>query len=99
MSLIAGNAEFKEIVQEGDLTALLLDVAELALCRLTNPELSEIISAQPSGSGQLQAALGALQAALMLSDTNPRLSLETCCDLMMLFIDVNQVSTAKLLPQ
>lgn len=81
------------MVQEGDLTALLLDVSELALCRLNRPELSEAISAQSSpGPGQLQAALRALQAVLKLSDSARPLSLDTCCDLMLLFIDVSQVS-------
>ncbi|KAL3149121.1 hypothetical protein ABBQ32_001960 [Trebouxia sp. C0010 RCD-2024] len=88
----AGNAEVQEVVQEGDLTALLLDVAELALCRLNRPELAAAISAQSSpGPGQLQAALGALQAVLKLSDATRPLSLDTCCDLMLLFIDISQV--------
>ena len=81
-----------EVLQEADLTSLLLDVSELALCQLANPELSEAISGRPLGPGQLQAALSALQAALVLQDSARPLSLETCCDLMLLCIDVSQVS-------
>ena len=88
----AGDAELAEVVQETGLTALLLDVSHLALCSWTTPDLSDAISAQPSGPGQLQAALSALQAGLMLNDSAPPLSVETCCDLMMLFIYVSQVS-------
>ena len=92
----AGNAELLEVVREGDLVALLLDVSELALCRLNRPELADAISAQSSpGPEQLQAALSALQAVLKLSDSARPLSLDTCCDLMLLFIDVSQVSEAR----
>ena len=80
-------------MQEGDLTELLLDVCELALCSLNRPELSEAILAQSApGSGQLQAVLSALQAVLRLNDPARPLSLDVCCDLMLLFIDVSQVS-------
>ena len=88
-----GNGELVEVVQEGDLTALLLDVCDLALCRLNRPELSEAISTQATpGSGQLQAALSALQAVLKLTHSAPPLSLDICCNLMLLFIDISQVS-------
>ena len=81
------------MVQEGDLTELLLDVCELALCRLNRPELGEVILAKSAaGSGQLQAALSALQAMLKLSNSAQPLSLDTCCDLMLLFMDISQVS-------
>ena len=80
-------------MQEGALTALLLDVCELALCRLNRPELSEAILTQAApGSRQLQAALSALQAVLKLTNSAWPLSLNICCDLMLLFIDVSQVS-------
>ena len=95
-----GKPELIEVVQEGDLTALLLDVSELALCRLNRPELGEAILAQSSpGSGQLQAALSALQAVLKLIDSMRPLTLDICCDLMLLFIDISQVSkTRKAVP-
>lgn len=91
--LCVGNAELVEVVREGDLTALLLDVCELALCCLNRPELGEAILAQPApGPGQLQAALSALQAVLKLTDSMQPLSLDTCCDLMLLLVDIGQVS-------
>ena len=91
--LHAGNDSLMEVVREGGLTALLLDVCELALCRVSNPEPSEApLSQEGSGLGQLQAALGALQAVLALNLTSPPLSLETCCDVMLLLTDVAQVS-------
>lgn len=93
ISFFVGNAELVEVVQDGDLTALLLDVCELALCCLNRPELGEAISPQPApGSGQLQAALSALQAVLKLTDSMQPLSLDTCCDLMLLLMDISQVS-------
>ena len=93
ISPCVGNAELGEVVQEGDLTELLLDVCELALCRLNRPELSEAILTQSApGSGQLQAVLSALQAVLKLNDSARPLSLDVCCDLMLLLIDVSQVS-------
>ena len=92
--LHAGNDSLMEVVREGGLTALLLDVCELALCRVSNPEPSEApLSQEGSGLGQLQAALGALQAVLASNLASPALSLETCCDLMLLLTDVAQVCT------
>jgi hypothetical protein len=83
-----------EVVREGDLTALLLDVCELALCRVSNPEFREDRLLQPgSDLKQLQAALSALQAVLALKLSSSPLSLELCCDLMLLLIDIAQVST------
>ena len=89
----AGNDSLMEVVREGDLTALLLDVCELALCRVTNPEFREDRLLQPgSDLKQLQAALSALQAVLALKLSSSPLSLELCCNLMLLLIDIAQVS-------
>ncbi len=90
----AGDDSLMEVVREGDLTALLLDVCELALCRVSNPECREDRLLQPgSDLKQLQAALSALQAVLALKLSPSPLSLELCCDLMLLLIDIAQVST------
>ena len=91
--LCAGNENVIEVAREGDLTALLLDMSELALCRVSNPELSGgVMAQQGSELNQLQAALSALQAALSLKLSAVPLSLDMCCDLMLLLIDVAQVS-------
>jgi hypothetical protein len=90
----AGNDSLMEVARESDLTALLLDVCELALCRVSNPGLFEDrLPQQGSDLNQLQASLSALQAVLALKLSSPPLSLELCCDLMLLLIDVAQVST------
>jgi len=90
----AGDDSLIELIREGDLTALLLDVCELALCRVANPEFREDRLLQPgSDLKQLQAALSALQAVLALKLSSSPLSLELCCDLMLLLIDIAQVST------
>ena len=81
-----------EVVREGDLTSLLLDVCQLALCRVSIPQLHEDRLLQPgSDLKQLQAALSALQAVLALKLSSPPLLLEMCCDLMLLLIDIVQV--------
>lgn len=91
--LCAGNDSVTEVAREGDLTALLLDMSELALCRVSNPEISGgAMAQQGSKLNQLQAALSALQAALSLKLSSVPLSLDMCCDLMLLLIDVTQVS-------
>lgn len=89
----AGNGSLMEVVREGDLTSLLLDVCQLALCRISIPEPHEDRLLQPgSDLKQLQAALSALQAVLALKLSSPLLSLELCCDLMLLLIDIAQVT-------
>ncbi|KAL0055345.1 hypothetical protein WJX82_010851 [Trebouxia sp. C0006] len=88
----AGDHSLMEVMREGDLTALLLDVCELALCRVSNPEFREDRLLQPgSDLKQLQAALSALQAVLALKLSSSPLSLELCCDLMLLLIDIAQM--------
>ncbi|KAA6419843.1 MAG: hypothetical protein FRX49_10206, partial [Trebouxia sp. A1-2] len=88
----AGNDSLMEVAREGDLTALLLDVCELALCRVSNPEFREDRLLQAgSDVKQLQAALSALQAVLALKLSSSPLSLELCCDLMLLLIDIAQM--------
>lgn len=90
----AGNDSLMEVAREGDLTALLLDVCELALCRVSNPEFREDRLLQAgSDVKQLQAALSALQAVLALKLSSSPLSLELCCDLMLLLIDIAQVGS------
>ena len=93
----AGNDEMLEAAKEGDLTALLLDMCELALCQLNNPT-SENGSFTEQGLGlqQLQAALAALQAGLSLQLPSSPLTLDMGCDVMLLLIDVAQVGICKL---
>ncbi len=87
-----------EVAKESDLTALLLDVCELALCRVSNPDLIEsTLSKQGTELNQLQAALSALQAVLALKLSAPPVTLDTFCDLMLLLIDIAQVSSAPIL--
>ena len=88
----ADNDSLGEAARDSDLTALLLDVCELALSRVRNPDPSyTTLQGEGLQLKQLQAALSALQAALALKLPAQSLSFEMCCDLMLLLIDVAQV--------
>ena len=84
-----------EAAKEGDLTALLLDMCELALCQLNSPASEDgSLTEQALGLQQLQAALAALQAVLTLQLPSSHLTLDMGCDVMLLLIDVAQVGNS-----
>ena len=84
-----------EAVKEGNLTALLLDMCELALCRLSSTDANDSTAlGQGSGLQQLQASLAALQAVLALQLPSSPLTVDMGCDLMLMLTDAAQVRSA-----
>ena len=80
-----------DVVKNGDLTVLLLDMCELALHQVSSPATA--ISSGPDlvGCDQLWASLTALQAVLDLYAAAPPMTHDLCCDLMLLYTDIAQV--------
>ena len=84
-----------EAVKEGNLTALLLDMCELALCQVNSADTNGSTSVgQGSGLQQLQASLAALQAVLALKLPSSPLTVDFGCDLMLMLTDAAQVTFA-----
>ena len=79
------------VVKNGDLTALLLDMCELALHQASSPATAASGSPDLVGCDQLWASLTVLQAVLDLHTAAPPTTRDLCCDLMLLFTNIAQV--------
>ena len=89
----AGNEDLVDVVTNSDLTALLLDMCELALHQVGSPADAQGSPVDLSGCDQLWASLTALQAVLDLHAAAPPMTLDLCCDLMLLYTDIAQVGS------
>lgn len=90
-AICTGNEDLVDVVKNGDLTALLLDMCDLALHQVSSPATAASGSPDLLGCDQLWAALTALQAVLDLYTAAPPMTHHLCCDLMLLYTDIAQV--------
>ena len=87
----AGNEDLVDVIKDGNLVAMLLDMCELALHQVTAASPAQDSTPDLAGCDQLWAALTALVAVLALHEEAPPMPQDLCCDLMLLFTDIAQV--------
>lgn len=90
----AGNGDLVDVIKDGDLAAMLLDMCELALHQVFAPGVAQDSMPDLAGCDQLWAALTALVAVLAIHQEAPPMSQDLCCDLMLLFTDTVQVKSS-----
>ena len=98
LSSHAGNEDLVDVVKDGNLVAMLLDMCELALHQVFAPGAAQDSIPDLAGCDQLWAALTALVAVLALHQAAPPMSQDLCCDLMLLFTDIAQVRSSCMRP-